>query len=181
MRVEVVEKIATPSKAATEAAGDASASLAVKNFLAAIDSDDSLFCVAQPLAGPSPEEAAAGSIYSGDMILEFREAEHCRQRSLHFLLLEKLIELLKGAGSQESLEAALCLTSGTIPAGGSLNAPSSEGLPIQKVMALWIKLAAKGDSADQAVLRWGLGLAHLQQAILFTSRHLRLHLTQTRS
>jgi hypothetical protein len=28
------------------------------------------------------------------------------------------------------------------------------------------------------VLRWGLGLAHLQQALLFTSRHLRMHLGQ---
>ena len=181
MRVEVVEKVATRTKASAGAAGDASASLAVKNFLAAIDGEDSLFCVAQPLAGPSPDESATGRVYSGDMILEFRQVEHRRQRNLHFLLLEKLIELLKGAGSQESLETALCLTSGTIPAGGSLNTPSSEENPSQKEMALWIKLAAKGDSTDQAGLRWGLGLAHLQQALLFTSHHLRLRLTQTRS
>jgi hypothetical protein len=41
-----------------------------------------------------------------------------------------------------------------------------------------VRLLAKGDSAEQAALRWGLGLAHLQQALLFTSRHLRQHLKQ---
>jgi hypothetical protein len=42
-----------------------------------------------------------------------------------------------------------------------------------------MRLAAQGDSAEQAVLRWGLGLAHVQQALLFTSRHLRMRLAQT--
>jgi len=36
-----------------------------------------------------------------------------------------------------------------------------------------MELEAAGDSSEQATLRWGLGLAHLQQALLFTSRYLR--------
>jgi len=174
MRVNVVEKMDKRAERAGEVPGDAAASLAVKNFLAAIDSDDSLFCVAQPLAGPSGDESTGGSVYSGDMLLEFRRAEHSRQRSLHFLLVEKLAELLKEAGSQESLATTLCLTTASISVGTS----GSQEHAGQKELALWIRLAAKGDSPEQALLRWGLGLAHIQQALLFTSRHLRLHLTQ---
>jgi hypothetical protein len=89
---------------------------------------------------------------------------------LHFLLIEKLIELLKEAGSQETLEATICLTS-------SAGAWIAER-PNQKELAIWIRLSAKADTPEKAVLRWGLGLAHLQQALLFTSRHLRMHLGQ---
>jgi len=174
MRVEVVERIARRTAGAGESAGDAASGLAVKNFLAAIDSDDSLFCVAQPLPGPWAEESTSGRVYSGDMVLEFRQAEHSRQRSLYFLLVEKLAELLKEAGSAESLATTLCLTTASISAGTL----GRQAEPVQKELALWIRLTAKGDSPEQAVLRWGLGLAHIQQALLFTSRHLRLHLTR---
>jgi hypothetical protein len=147
---------------------DAAAGLAIKSFLAAIESDDSLFCLIEPLEGPSAD-GAGGRICSGDIVLEFRQAELRRQKSLHFLLIEKLIELLKDAGSQETLKATLSLV------------PGKQGQPNQKEFVLWVRLAAKGDSPEQALLRWGLGLAHLQQALLFTSRHLRMHLTQTES
>jgi len=156
-------------------ATDAAAGLAIKSFLAAIESDDSLFCVAQPLAGPSAEEGAGGRVYFGDIVLEFREAENSRNRNLHFILMEKLIELLNEAGSRESLETTLCLTSGSI----SVSASGSPVKPSPKELALWMRLAAKGESAEQAALRWSLGLAHLQQALLFTSRHLRMRLAQT--
>ena len=109
------------------------------------------------------------------MVIEFRQAEHSSHRSLHFLLVEKLIELLKEAGPADTLGATLCLTSGSI----SMSHSGSEEKPMQKQFAMGIRLAAKGESAEQAVLRWGLGLAHIQQALLFTSRHLRMHLAQT--
>jgi hypothetical protein len=158
-------------------AGDVAASLAIKNFHAAIVCDDSLFSMAQPLAGPSAEESASGCIYSGDIVLEFREAHHSQQRSLYLLLMEKLVELLKEAGSKETLETTLCLMPGSITASTS----RSQEKPNPKELALWMRLSAKGDTPEQAVLRWGLGLAHIQQALLFTSRHLRLHLSQTGS
>jgi hypothetical protein len=173
MRVEAVGEMPRRTGRGGNVAGEPGAGLAIKSFLAAIDSDDSLFCVAQPLVEPAADEAA-GHVYSADIVLEFREAEHSRSRSLHFVLIEKLIELLKEAGSNESLEATLCLTSGSILVGGS----GSSDRSAQKELALWIRLAAKGVSSEQAVLRWGLGLAHLQQALLFTSRHLRMHLGQ---
>jgi len=175
MRVVAVGEIPKRGGGVGVVPGEAAAGLAIKNFLGAIDSDDSLFCVAQPLVGPSADESGVGLVYFGDIVLEFREAENGNNRNLHFLLMEKLIELLKEAGSSESLETTLCLTSGSISVGSS----GSQDKPSQKELALWLRLAAKGESPEQAVLRWGLGLAHIQQALLFTSRYLRLHLAQT--
>jgi hypothetical protein len=175
MRVEVLGEMPKRTAGAGVVASDAATGLAIKTFLAAVESDDSLFCVAQPLAGPSVDEAVGDRVYFGDIVLEFREVENSRNRRLHFLLMEKLIELLKQAGSQESLETTLCLTSGSI----SLSTSGNPVKPNQKELALCMRLAAKGDSTEQAVLRWGLGLAHIQQALLFTSRHLRMHLAQT--
>jgi len=175
MRVEAVGEMPKRTAGAGVVAADVAAGLAIRSFLAAIESGDSLFCVAQPLAEPSADEGAGGRVYFGDIVLEFREAENSRNRNLHFILMEKLIELLKEAGSQESLEATLCLTSGSI----SISTPGNPVKPNQKELALWMRLAAKGESAEQAAMRWGLGLAHIQQALLFTSRLLRMHLAQT--
>lgn len=169
--MEAIGEMPQRAGSAADGAGVAGAALAIKNFLAAVDGDDSLFCVAQPLAGPSADETANGRIFFGDIVLAFRDAANARNRSLHFLLMEKMIELLKEAGSQETLEATLCLTSGSIP--GDADRRS------QKELALWMRLVARGDAPEQAILRWGLGLAHLQQALLFTSRYLRMQLGQT--
>jgi hypothetical protein len=179
MRVEVVGEIPKRTGSSGLQTGEAGAGLAIKSFLAAIESDDSLFCVAQPLSGPSVDPTLSGRVYSGEIVLAFREAENSRNRSLHFLLMEKLIELLKEAGSQETLESTLCLTSGSISASSSTGSSGSREKANQKDFAMWIRLTAKGDATEQAVLRWSLGLAHIQQALLFTSRHLRLHLGQT--
>lgn len=167
MRVEAVEKIPRRAEGPGAAATDAAAGLAIKSFRAAMESEDSLFALQEPLEGRGAEAAASGHVFSGDIVLGFKQAELGKQRSLHFLLVEKLIELLKEAGSQETLEAKLCLR-----AGSRENAELKESV-------LCIRLSGKGDSPEQAMLRWGLGLAHLQQAVLFTSRHLRLHLTQS--
>jgi hypothetical protein len=166
MRVEAVGEIPRRTGETGVVTVDAAAGLAIKSFLAAIESDDSLFCLVEPLGGPSTD-GAGGRICSGDIVLEFRQAELRRQKSLHFVLIEKLIELLKDAGSQETLAATLSLV------------PGKQGQPNPQALVLWVRLAAKGDSPEQALLRWGLGLAHIQKALLFTSRHLRMHLTQT--
>jgi hypothetical protein len=175
MRVEAVGEIAKRAVGVGAGAGNAAAALAIKSFLAALESDDSLFCVAQPLAGPSAEESSSGRVFSEDIVLEFRQAELKSQKSLHFTLIEKLIELLKDAGSNDTLQAILCLRSTSTLGSNS----AGEEKPNLKELELWIRLAAKGESPEQAVLRWGLGLAHVQQALLFTSRFLRMHLAQT--
>ncbi|HYL61471.1 MAG TPA: hypothetical protein VE077_02540 [Candidatus Methylomirabilis sp.] len=163
--METIEKI--PEKSAASAvAGDAAAAMAIKNFVKAIESDDSLLRLVTPLAGPAAHVAEGGGFYIGEMTLAFRDEDHHRQKSLYFLLVEKLIELLRDAGSSETLKATLCLTTGR------------EDKRNHKGVALWVRLAARGDSPEQAALRWGLGLTHLQQALLFTSRHLRLQISQ---
>lgn len=166
MRVEVVEKVPKRDSLRDLSAAEPGAALALKNFAAAIDSDDSLFHLVEPLAAPTTEVAEGGGFYIGDVLLQFRDPGQAQQKGLHFLLVEKLIELLKDAGSAQSLTATLCLTS------------EKDGSPGQKNMALWVNLAAKGESPEQAALRWSLGLTHLQQALLFTSRHLRMQLAK---
>jgi len=166
MRVNAVEKIPKRSAQAEPGAGEAPAALAMKNFVAAMESDDSLFALLEPMEGPAPDVAAGAHVFAGDAVLGFKQEELARQRSLQFMLVEKLIELLKDAGSIDTLEAQLCL------------AARNDNQGHQQHNALCVRLIAKGDSAGQAALRWGLGLAHVQQALLFTSRHLRQHLKQ---
>jgi hypothetical protein len=174
MRVELVEKIPERVGGTGTLAGEAATSLAIKNFLAAIESEDSLFALLEPLASPrvlQPVQEATGSrVCSTDIFLGFRQAEHGGKKNLRFLLLEKLVELLKEAGSQETLQARLCMAPGRIQ--------GSQEKPNQKELTLWIGIAAKGESPEQAVLRLCLGLAHIQQALLFSSRFLRPHLAQ---
>ncbi len=169
MKVEVIEKTSERNTKESTAFADAAVSRAMQDFTAVIDSDDSLFCMERSLAGPSAEGFAEAAACAGEVFLRFRSPEHSREHSLHFKLLEKVTELLKGAGSQEFLTATLCLTK------PSRSDSNEEGL------GLWLRLRATGDSLEQAGLRWSLGLAHMQQALLFTSRHLRQQLTQSRS
>jgi hypothetical protein len=166
MRVDVVERLPEHAAGAGEVGEEASVRLALQNFQSAMQGDDSLFVSEY---GGNWRESRAGDgrgICSGNFSLCFKEKEFGRNRSLYFQLIQKLIELLKCAGSQEVLMARLCLVSAE-------KNESSLG-----VFSLGIELEAVGDNGDQAALRWGLGLAHLQQALLFTSRHLRQLISQ---
>jgi hypothetical protein len=166
MRVDVVERFPEHGPATGEAAEDASVKLALQNFQSAMQGDDSLF-VTEYGGNSRVNRAGDGrGICRGNFSLSFKEKEFGRNRGLYFQLIQKLIELLKGAGSQEVLMARLCLRSA-----GKIE--SSPG-----IFSLGIELEALGESGDQAALRWGLGLAHLQQALLFTSRHLRQLISQ---
>jgi hypothetical protein len=161
MRVEVVESLSENRPANAAAAEDASVKLAVQNFQNAIKSDDSLFACPETRTGPITWAAGGHGTCVGEFLVTFRDEETGRNRGMYFQLLQKLAELLKKAGSLEVLTARLCL----IP-GGQKEIPKG-------TFALEIRLEAAGDSSEQAALRWGLGLAHLQQALLFTSRFLR--------
>lgn len=161
MRVEAVSAIPKNANFAAANAPDAGTSLALKNFATAMAGEDSLLVLLEPLLGPTPAGTDRPREVSADVVLGFQQLELARQRTLYFLLLEKLIELLKEAGSPEMLGAKLCLLAET------------RDVPSLPQTALCIRLIAVGDSPEQATLRWGLGLAHLQQALLFTSRLLR--------
>lgn len=167
MRVEVLESLPEREAAALSALDDDAVSRALRSFFAAVKSDDSLF-VGEALGGVLIGAASgAGSLCVGDFVLRLRGPSLAGNRTLHFSLLEKLLELLKQAGSADSLAVSLCLTSH----------PVAESKPTG--FALRLRLEARGTSPAQAGLRWGLGLAHLQQALLFTSRYLRQQLAQS--
>lgn len=158
MRVDVCETL-RERDAVANAIADPGVSLALKNFLAAIEGDSSLFSVEASSAIASDE---APTVFScgADFVLRFRGEDLAPQRTLYFSLLEKMTALLKVAGSAEWLAASLCVTPDSC--GGS--APA---------LALRIRLEARGNSQEQASLRWCLGVAHVQQALLFMSRYLR--------
>jgi len=165
MRVEVVQNI--PERAAKIAGDDAAVKLALQNFTSALQGDDSLFFDSRPIGNWQVTIAGDGrATCAGGFVLSLRGQEAGRNRGLHFQLIQKLVELLKNAGSPEILEARLCLSSETEQESG------------QAAFSLRMELESVGDSNEQAALRWGLGLAHLQQALLFTSRYLRQQSSQ---
>jgi hypothetical protein len=166
MRVEVVESIAERTRAEGKPADEGSVKLALQNFQSVMQGDASFFDSRRT----GELELAAGeegrAICSGGFLLSFRGKEFGSDQGLHFQLIQKLFELLKNAGSAELLSARLGLVSEKL----------EEGMP--GGLALRVDLEAVGDSNEQATLRWGLGLAHLQQALLFTSRYLRQKVSQ---
>ena len=160
MRVEILANVAVP-----EAARPAADNRALQAFLASLNDEDSLFratlCALQ-LAAPTPAETPS---FSGSVVLSFSSEAHNRDRGLYYVLIEKLTELLKEAGSANALEVRLGLCNQAEP-----GAPTARN-------SLVLELMARGSSREQAELRWGLGVAHLQQALLFTSRLLRQQLS----
>jgi hypothetical protein len=169
MRVDVVERLPEHGTASGEVAEQASVKLALQNFQSAMQGDDSLF-VSEYEGNWLELRAGDGRrIYSGKFSLSFKGSEFGHDRGLYFQLIQKLIELLKDAGSQEVLMARLCLISA-----GKDNASA-------RAFSLGIELEGVGDSSEQAALRWGLGLTHLQQALLFTSRYLRQSISQKKN
>jgi hypothetical protein len=170
MKVDVTELLGALDEASWPTVEDLGAERALRSFFAAIESDDSLFaCEAQgPRLGNAASGGASGAaVCGGDFVLRFRDASLGSSRRLHFSLVEKLVELLKVAGSAESLAARMCLACDS----------STEAKPAG--LALCLRLEAQGSSREQASLRWGLGVAHVQQALLFTSRYLRQQIGQS--
>jgi hypothetical protein len=167
MRVEVVEALPEHDKAVFRSFSDAAVERALKSFLGVMSADDSLFS-AEPGGILLATVSSGETVCSGRVWLKFRDEALAANRGTHFSLLAKLSELLKPAGSAESLNALLCMSTGE--RGGD-----------QAKFALAVVLEATGNSAEQAGLRWGLGLAHIQQALLFTSRALRQQLAEPRN
>lgn len=161
MRVEIVEMLPQHPWVSEKKTKDAPESRALQNFISSLNSEGSHFSVEYPGSGLVREGEHPGEVYSGDFLITFRSPADQKSSSLHFTLLEKLSELFRGAGSPATLGVMLSL----------MKAPSNEGG--HRTLAVGLRLEATGDSIQQAELRWGLGLAHLQQGLLFASRWLR--------
>jgi len=162
MRVEILANARSPL-----ALPQVPENRAVQAFLQAVNGEESVFrascCepVREKRQDPSKQSTVAGSF-----LLEFCDAALNRQRGQYFVLLETLRELLAKAGSEDFLEARL----------GLVNAADSATQA--EAYSLFLELIGRGESAAQAELRWGLGVAHLQQAVLFSARLLRKKLSQ---
>jgi hypothetical protein len=166
MRVEVVESMAERRAAEWKPGDEALVKLALQSFQSAMHGDASFFDSRRT----GNLEVAAGeegrTICGGGFLFTFRGKEFGSNRGLHFQLIQKLFELLKNAGSAEMLAARLYLIT------------EKQDETVEGGLAVRVDLEAVGDSNEQATLRWGLGLAHVQQALLFSSRYLRQKISQ---
>jgi hypothetical protein len=134
----------------------------LRGLLVAVNSEESVLasvaCRTWAKEEPGATEAAEfGSrvdvIFSGQM--------HNFERSSYESLAGGLRELLEQESGADTLEAELCVLRCTYRA-------------LRRAgYALRLMLIGRGGTPAQAELRWGLGVAHLQQALLFLSRAVR--------
>jgi hypothetical protein len=137
--------------------------LPLRNFLTAVNGADSIFATAgAAVKADSPAAVSAGSAYefASETGLVFAEQAMNGERKQYTDLCAGLKELLE-RDSADTARASLRISS------CEFSAEKRRGF------CLSIRLVAEGSSAQQAELRWGLGLARLQQALLFRSRNLK--------
>jgi hypothetical protein len=140
----------------------ARAYLPLRNFLTAVNSPESVFSSATAAvelnlaAGDPPGEIHE---FGSRISLVFTIAALNFDRSNYTELAAGLKELLE-SDSGESTRSVLRVSSCEFPEKN------------RRGFCLGIQLVARGDSARQAELRWGLSLARVQQALLFRARAL---------
>ncbi len=141
----------------------------LRNFLVAVNSDDSLFATARCKTWQMQGDPASGADaceFSSGLDLIFAPQPLNFERSHHELLARRLEELLTRDTAPDALRSELrvllCRFRAHERAGYCLR----------------FELHARGATPEQAELRWGLGLARVQQALLFASRMLRQQIAQ---
>jgi len=175
------EQIEIPWKSADPAAGymdlrESPAGLAgieaarrhrpLHNLLAALNSADSVFSSVRSKAWLNPDDPQGGrepSEFASRVEVVFAADELNFGRTQYEDLAQRLLELLT-RDSGDALRARLCVRR------CQFHGPGREGF------GLTIFLYARGETPGQAELRWGLGVARVQQALLFLSRVIRHHL-----
>jgi hypothetical protein len=161
MRVEILANPSLP-----EPSSELPENRALHTLLLAVNAEESFFRITSCNLHPPAVRGAAGpNFFSGSFLLFFSDEAFNRERAHYFALLETLSELLNKAGSADVLEVRLGLSS------------RADSGPQASAFALFVELVSQGASAEQAELRWGLGVAHLQQAVLFSARLLRKKLS----
>jgi hypothetical protein len=137
--------------------------LPLRTFLTAVNSAESSFRSASAsIHADSPASVSAGEAYefASQARLVFAEPSfNCKQDRFVDLTadLKGLLERDSGDAIRAVLLIAIC------------NFPAQR----RRGFCLTIRLVAQGGSAEQAEMRCGLGLARLQQALLFSARALR--------
>ena len=135
----------------------------LRNFLATINGAESIFTTSGAIAKADlPAAVSAGLAYefASQIRMVFTDTFLNLQRKQFADLCAGLKELLEretGEATRAVLRVSCC----------DFTAESQPGYCLE------IRLVAQGSSAQQAELRWGLGLARIQQALLFRTRVLK--------
>ena len=137
--------------------------LPLRNFLASVNGAESIFATAGAATkSDSPATVSAGSAYefASQATIVFAAPGFNWERKNYAGLASGLKELLE-RDTADAVRAALRIS------------PCDFTAESRRGFRLSIRLVAEGSSAQQAEFRWGLGLARVQQALLFRSRALK--------
>jgi hypothetical protein len=137
--------------------------LPLRNFLTAVNGADSFFAsISCSTQADSPATVSAGEAYefASQASLVFAESSINFERDSFRDLSAGLKELLE-RDSGDAIRAVLRIS------------PCDFRSESRRGFCLSVRLVAHGASAEHAELRWGLGLARVQQALLFCARALR--------
>src|SRR6266481_2339972 len=136
--------------------------LPLRSFLTAVNSAESSFTSASASTqADSPASVSAGDAYefASQARLVFVEPSLNFEQDRYVDLTAGLKDLLE-RDSGDAMRAVLRISPCDFPA------------QKRRGYCLNIRLVAHGVSAEQAEMRWGLGLARVQQALLFSARAL---------
>jgi hypothetical protein len=134
----------------------------LRGLLAALNSAESEFASAACRTWTKEDPGAVEASEFGSRVdVIFAAHGHNFERSIFVSLVEGLRELLERESGADTLAAEVSVLRCTYPESSS------------KGYALRLVLTGRGGTPTQAELRWGLGIAHVQQALLFLSRAVR--------
>jgi hypothetical protein len=137
--------------------------LPLRNFLAAVNGEKSMFVTADVSTKsdvPTSVSADLAYEFASQVIILFAEPSMNWEKA-HYTELSASLKQLLEREPGDSVRTVLLISSCEFP------------FEQRRGFCLGIRLVADGESAQQAQLRWGLGLARVQQALLFRSRTLR--------
>jgi len=171
MRVESVGEITSFKDRFVPGVSDSSQKVSesqvLANFRAALGGNESFFRLQDFISKFPGQSAEMGGACAGQFVIVFRRLDLSTNRNLYSVLSQTLQELLTKASSSDALFATLC-----VKGSATEEAPPPE-------LSLVLQLEAIGSTAEQAEMRWGLGVMHLQEALLSASRLLRNHIAKT--
>ncbi len=138
--------------------------LPLGTFLAAIHGEQSVFSSVRAktwVDNPGGNENGGGWEFHArcDLILHYEQLRYSTAQAEDAM--RRLVDLWMREPSAEALRVRIEL----LPC-KFVDAKRDGG-------ALRIEIAARGENAEQARIRWGLGMARVQQALLFVSRTMR--------
>jgi hypothetical protein len=142
--------------------------LPLRNFLTSVNDAESIFVTASATTKSDlPAAVSAGVAYefASQTRIVFAEIPLNWERK-HYVDLSSGLKDLLERDTAVAVRAVLRIS------------PCDFTAENRRGYCLGIRLVAEGSSAQQAELRWGIGLARVQQALLFRSRALKQHIVE---